>query len=166
MLEHGVDGVGLGFGQKTDPAQVDAQHRNVGIACEFRGAQKSAVAAECQHQLASVGGVRVGVDDLDPDAHRAHVVRAQVQRSPVDRLGRQHPKANIVVVQHFLDPTRGLGGFLASGVNHQQDGALTRHCGPDFNSREDRAFQLISGQAPIRLGAQPQEVFDVARRTR
>ena len=68
---------------------------------------------------------RVGVDHLDVDAQRAHVVGGQMQRSPVDRLGGQHAKANSVVAQHFLHSTGGLGGFLASGVDHQQDGAFS-----------------------------------------
>ena len=119
-----------------------------------------------QHQFAALGGVGVGVDDLDFDAHRPHVVRSQLQRSPVDRLGGQHAKANIVVAQHFFNPSRGLGRFLAPGVHHQQDGAFIRHCGPASTAAADGGFQLISRQTPIGFGAQPQEVFDIARRTR
>ena len=134
-VEHAVDRLRLGLGQKSDPAQVHAQHRDIGIAGEFRGAQKGAVAAEADHQLAALAGVRVGVDDLDVDAQCAHVVRIQLQRTPVDRLRRQHAKANTVLVQHFFDSACGLGRFFASGVDDEKDGALTSHCGPSSTAR-------------------------------
>ena len=38
------------------------------------------------------GGALVGVDDLDVDAERAHVVGMQVQRAVVDGLGREYPQ--------------------------------------------------------------------------
>lgn len=59
---------------KADAAQVDAQHRNAGVAGKFGRAQEGAVAAEHQHQLAAFRGIRLGVDHLDLDAHRPHVV--------------------------------------------------------------------------------------------
>ena len=78
VLEHRFDGLRLGLGQKADPAQVDAEHRNAGVAGQFGRPQESAVAAENQHQLAALGGVWVGVDHLDLDAQGPHVVGSQV----------------------------------------------------------------------------------------
>ena len=78
MFEHTVDRLSFGFGQEPDTAQVDAQHRNVGVPRELRGPKKGSVAAEAHDQFASLGGVRVGVDDLDVDAQRAHIVRSQL----------------------------------------------------------------------------------------
>ena len=163
MLEHTVDGLGLGFGQEADAAQVDAQHRNVGVARKLGGPRKGAVAAETDDQFASLGGVGVGVDDLDVDAQRAHIVRSQLRRAAIDRFSGQHAKANVVVVQHFLYPTSSLGRFRASGVHHQQHSTFKRHFGPASIASRTSTFQLISRQTPIGFGAQPQEVFNVAR---
>ena len=90
VLEHAVDGVGLGLGEKADAAEVHAEHRDLDVAGEFGGAQEGAVTAEHEHQLASFGGALVGVDHLDLDPECAHVVGRQVQRPAVDGFGGQH----------------------------------------------------------------------------
>lgn len=77
VLEHQVDSLGLGFGQESDPAQVDTQHRNAGVAGQLGCPQEGAVTAEHQHQLAAIGGVRVGIHHLDLDAPGSHVVGSQ-----------------------------------------------------------------------------------------
>ena len=89
-----------------------------------------ALLIESEYQLASVGGVGVGVGELDVDTQRAHVVGGQMQRTSVHCFSRQHSKANTVVAQHFFNATCGVSGFRAPGVDHEQDGALKRHCGP------------------------------------
>ena len=109
MLEHRVDGVRLGLGEKTDAAEIDAQHRDLDVAGEFGGAQECAVTAEDEDQLTSFSRSFVGVDDLDIDPESAHVVGRQVHRSAVDGFRGQHPQTNTVVAEHLFHPARGFG---------------------------------------------------------
>ena len=90
VLEHRVDGIGLGFGEETDAAEIDAQHRDLDVAGEFGGAQEGAVAAEDEDELTAFGRTFVGVDDLDIDPESAHVVGRQVHRPAVDGFRGQH----------------------------------------------------------------------------
>ncbi len=78
MVEDGVDGFSLGLGQKADAPEVDAEHRDLGVARQFGCPQKGSVAAEHQHQFAALGGAFVGVDHLDVDTQGLHVAGVQV----------------------------------------------------------------------------------------
>lgn len=91
MFEHRVNGLGLGFGEEADAAQVDTQHRNAGVAGKFGRPQEGAVATQHEYQFATVGGHRVGVDDLDIDAQHPHIVGTQPQGALVDGFGRKCP---------------------------------------------------------------------------
>ena len=124
VVEHAVDGVGLGLGEEADTAQIHAQHRDFDVAGQFGGAQERAVAAEDENQLAAFGGALVGVDDLDFDPERAHVVGRKVHRPAVDRFRGQHPQPNAVVAEHLFHPAGNFGGLVTAGVHHQQDGAF------------------------------------------
>ena len=153
VVEHGVDGIGLGLGEEADAAEIDAQHRDFDVAGEFGGAQERAVAAEDEHQFAAFGGALVGVDHLDLDAEGAHVVGRQVQRPAVDGFGGEHAQPDAVVAQHFLHAARGLGGLVAAGVHHEQDGAFARHCGPSataWRTACSSAFALQRTVGPAR----------------
>ncbi len=146
--------------------EVDAQHRDLGVAGQFGGAQERAVAAEHQHQFAAFGGAFVGVDHIDVDAHGPQVGGIEVQRTAVDGLGGQDPQADPVVAQHFLHPARGLGGFVAAGVHDEQDHPFTRSLRSLRDGAAHRGVQFVSVQRAVGLGTQPQEVLDVARRAR
>ena len=139
VVEDRVDGVGLGFGEESDAAQIDAQHRDLDVAGQLGGAQERAVTAEDEHELAALGRAFVGVDDLDIDAEGAHVVGRQMQRPAVDRLRGQHPQTDAVVAQHLFHPARRLGGLVAAGVHDEQDRAFSRHCGPSATARVNGA---------------------------
>jgi hypothetical protein len=71
MLQHGVDVVGLGFGEEADAAQIHTEHRYFDIASQL-------------------GGALVGVDHFDLDPECAHVVGRQVHRTTIDGFGGQH----------------------------------------------------------------------------
>src|SRR5882757_2328966 len=87
-----------------------------------------ASSAARNHQLAALRGAFVGVDDLDAGAEAAQNVRHLLQTA-VDGLRSQHAQADAVLAERLLHPSGGLGGFVAAGVNHHQDGALGGHCG-------------------------------------
>jgi hypothetical protein len=68
VLEHRVDGVGLGFGQEADATQIHTQNGYFDVAGQFRGAQEGAVTAENEYEFATFGRAFVGVDHFDFDA--------------------------------------------------------------------------------------------------
>ena len=78
MVQDSVDGVGLRFGEETDAPQIDAEHRDVDAAGQFRGPQERAVAAEDQHQFTTQRSILVGIDHVDLDTHRPQIVGSQV----------------------------------------------------------------------------------------
>src|SRR6202008_4528854 len=117
-----VDRFGLGLCQEADAAQVHAQHRHRRVARQLGAAQKCAVPAQDEHQLAATGRIVIGLHNVDIHTESAHFVGRQVQFAAVDVLGRQHAQSNPIVTQDFLNPTGGLGGLVAAGVHDEQDG--------------------------------------------
>ena len=158
--------VGLGLGEEADAAEIDAQHRYFDVAGELGGAQERAVAAEDEDQFAAFGGAVVGVDHLDLHAEGTHVVGRQVHRPAVDGFCGEHAQANAVVAQHFLHAASDLGGLIATGVHHEQDGAFARHCGPSATAWRTARSSAFALQRTVGPRPQPQEVLDVAGWTR
>ena len=165
MVEHRVDRIRFGFGEESDAAQIDAQHRDLDIAGELRRAQEGPVTAEDEDELTALGRAFIGVDDLDIDAEGPHVVGRQVHRPAVHRFRGQHTQTNAVVAEHLFHPARGLGGLVAPGVHYQQDRAFSHHCGPSTTARSTARSSSLTRQRMVGPGAQVQKVFDVPRRT-
>ena len=167
VLEHRVDGLRLGFGQKADPAQVDAQHRDAGVAGQLGRPQEGAVATEDQHQLAALGGVGLGVDHLDFDAHCPHVVGSQRAAIPCRPLRRRAPEAKFRCRPALsARAVRSRWRLRARCARPAGSSRLITHCGPSLHRALHRIHQSVAGQCPIGLGPQPQEVLDIARRAR
>src|SRR5690606_9087079 len=149
-LQHVIDRVGFRFGEEADPAEVDAQHRDVDVARQFGGPQEGPVAAQHDDHLAALGGALLGVDHVDLVAEVGHPVGVVAHRTAVDCRGRQHPQTDSVVPQDLLDPTGDLGDLVAAGVHHQQDVAFAVHCGPSVTARSTAASNAAPVSAPSR----------------
>ncbi|CPZ98957.1 Uncharacterised protein [Mycobacteroides abscessus] len=124
MGEHRIDGFGLDFGEKTDAAQIDSEHRCGGAARQFRRPQKGTVATQDQHQFTAGRRVLIGVDDFDIDTQGTELGRIQVHRSAIDSLGRQHPQRYTVLPQCLGDTASGLCHLVAAGVCDKQNFAF------------------------------------------
>src|SRR5205807_475906 len=94
--------------------------------------------------------------------HGAHIVGRQVQRSPVDGLGGQHPERNSVVAQHLLNAACGFGRLVTAGVHHQQHGTFSglfrNHSGPSSTARRT-ASTIPSADSPRSVSARSHKKY-------
>ena len=164
MLQHEIDRVGRGRGQKTEPAQGGGQYRNVGIAREFRGP-----ARRCRRRPdpppTRIRRLHWGPASTTsmptPNARPSSGPRCS---GPLSTASADNTRRLIPLAFNTFSTRRAVSVASARPVwTTRSNGAFTRHCGPASTARCTSAFQIVSCQTAIGLGAQPEEVFNVAR---
>src|SRR5690606_5356894 len=125
--------IGVRLGQKTHPSEVHSEHRHAGRPGHLRRTQQSAVPAEDEHQLDTVGRVLVG-------PHHGARKRRTCDGDRVVGRGAEQPHGEPGGGEPLPDLARRVQRLLPVGVHHQED--FTAHAGPFSTAERTRSAIL------------------------